>query len=103
MRVLAIFLAAIASVPATAADTGKAPATPSHPKSGAAGVASTDRQCPKTTSYQADQSGLYNGQRLTPRKLTELPPAIGYMAVYRQIGGCEAPMTIAEYRNSRRR
>ncbi|MFL6736551.1 MAG: hypothetical protein ACJ8F4_05780 [Sphingomonas sp.] len=103
MRVLAIFLAAIASVPATAADRGEAPATPSHPKNAPAGVASIERQCPRTTSYQADQRGLYSGQRLTPRKLTELPPAIGYMAVYRQIGGCEAPMTMAEYRNSRRR
>jgi hypothetical protein len=38
-----------------------------------------------------------------PKKLTELPPATTYMAVYRHIGACEAPLTMAEYRNPRRR
>jgi hypothetical protein len=38
-----------------------------------------------------------------PKKLTELPPATTYMAVYRHIGTCEAPLTMAEYRNPRRR
>ena len=36
---------------------------------------------------------------LTPKKLTELPPATAFMAVYRHIGGCEAPLTMARYRN----
>ena len=26
-----------------------------------------------------------------------------YMAVYRQIGGCEAPLTMVDYRNPKRR
>jgi hypothetical protein len=59
--------------------------------------------CPHTTSYLADKSGLYQGKPLTPRKLTELPPATAYMAVYRHIGACEAPLTMVEYRNPRRR
>jgi hypothetical protein len=58
--------------------------------------------CPRTSPYLAGQAGLYRGQPLVPRKLTELPPAIGYMAVYREIGGCEAPLTMVEYRNPRR-
>ena len=39
--------------------------------------------------------------RLAPRKLTELPPATAYMAVYRRIGGCDAPLTMANYRRYR--
>ncbi len=60
-------------------------------------------QCPHTTSHLADRSGLYRGQPLTPRKLTELPPATGYMAVFRHIGDCEAPLTMVEYRSPHRR
>ena len=60
-------------------------------------------QCPRTTSYLADESGLYQGKPLAPRKLTELPPATAYMAVYRLVGVCEYPMTMAEYRNPRAR
>ena len=59
--------------------------------------------CPRTTRYLADKSGHYRGQPLAPRKLTELPSATAYMAVYRRIGGCEAPLTVVDYRNPRRR
>lgn len=59
--------------------------------------------CPRTTRYLADKTGLYRGQPLTPRKLAELPSATAYMAVYRRIGGCEAPLTMVDYRNARRR
>ena len=67
--------------------------------------ASSDRSnaCPRTSSYLADQSGLYRGKPLTPRKLTELPPATTYMAVYRHFGTCEAPLTMVEYRQAPRR
>ena len=60
-------------------------------------------QCQRTTSHLAEKSGLYRGDRLAPRKLTELPPATTYMAVLRHIGGCEAPLTMIEYRNPRKR
>jgi len=103
MRVLAIILAVSVSVPAFAAAPSYTPAPVTTPENFGKAAAELSRQCPHTTSYVADQSGLYRGQRLTPRKLTELPPAIGYMAVYRHIGGCEAPMTMVEYRNPRRR
>ena len=64
---------------------------------------STSATCQQTRAYLAAQTGLYRGKPLTPRKLTELPPATTYMAVYRHIGGCEAPLTMVEYRNPRRR
>jgi hypothetical protein len=71
--------------------------------SAAAQPPTATRTCPRTTSYLADKSGLYQGQPLRPRKLTELPPGTAYMAVYRRIGGCEAPLTMIEYRNPRQR
>ena len=96
MRVPAI-LAALAIIAA---------ATPAGSEPTAQQKAALERlkaECPHTTSYLADKSGLYRGQPLTPHKLIELPPATTYMAVFRHIGGCEAPLTMAEYRNPRRR
>jgi len=55
--------------------------------------------CPRTTSVYAWQ----RGKSLKPQKLTELPDAKGYMAVYRRVGGCEMPMTVSEYRQGGRR
>ena len=89
MRVPIVLAALILSAPAAAAG-------PQMPKSPAA-------NCPRTTSYLADQSGMHQGKPLTPKKLTELPPATTYMAVLRVINGCEAPLTLTEYRNPRRR
>jgi hypothetical protein len=57
--------------------------------------------CPQTTSYFAGTGSAYQGDRIAPKKLTELPPAVGYMAVYRTMDGCEVPMTVVEYRNRR--
>lgn len=103
MRVLAVFLILAGPAPAIAADSGSG--FQMHESVGKARPVPTDRkaQCPRTESYLAEQTGIYRGQPLTPRKLTELPPAVGYMAVYRHIGGCEAPLTMVEYRNPRRR
>jgi len=53
--------------------------------------------CPRSQSYLAVQR---MGRSLAPRKLTELPPATTYMAVLRQIGGCDVPLTMAKYRGS---
>jgi hypothetical protein len=89
MRVPIVLVALILSSPAVAAG-------PLQSKSQAA-------NCPRTTSYLADKSGMYQGKPLTPKKLTELPPATTYMAVLRVINGCEAPLTLTEYRNPRRR
>jgi hypothetical protein len=35
--------------------------------------------------------------------LTRLPPAQTFMAVDRRIAGCPAPLTLSDYRGSRRR
>ena len=102
MRVLALFLILAASAPAIAGHPGSGFQTRGSFGRGRA-VAANPNGCQRTTTYLADQAGLYRGQPLTPRKLTELPPAIGYMAVYRHIGGCEEPLTMVEYRNPRRR
>jgi hypothetical protein len=63
----------------------------------------TDAACRPTGSHVAAEKTPYRGQKLTPRKLTELPPATTYMAVFRHIGDCEAPLTMSDYRNPRRR
>ena len=95
MRVAAALLVVLVLAPATASVAG------SNEGARAAGSSSASH-CPRITGYYADRSGLYRGQPLVPRKLTELPPGTAYMAVYRRIGGCEAPLTMADYRNPRR-
>ena len=47
--------------------------------------------CPATSRYEASKR---RGDKLTPRKLTELPDADMYKAVYRRIGGCQAPIVV---------
>jgi len=61
--------------------------------------ATSSANCPRTTNYYA----WHRGKSLKPRRLTKLPPAKGYMAIYRRVGGCEMPMTMTEYRQSGRR
>jgi hypothetical protein len=61
------------------------------------------KECRPTSPYVAQKRGVFRDQRLQPRKLTELPPATTYMAVFRHIGGCEAPLTMSDYRNPPRR
>ena len=61
------------------------------------------KECRPTSPYVAQKRGVFWDQRLQPRKLTELPPATTYMAVFRHIGGCEAPLTMSDYRNPPRR
>ncbi|MFL6775381.1 MAG: hypothetical protein ACJ8EH_12720 [Sphingomicrobium sp.] len=94
MRVLVAVLALGLSMPAVAAG----PRTARQPTLGPPAA-----NCPNTTSYLADKSSLYRGEPLAPRKLTELPSAAGYMAVYRVINGCEAPLTMVDYRRGVRR
>jgi hypothetical protein len=96
MRLLPAAIFVAVSAAAGAAELQDSAAMSGAPAPGSA-------NCPRTTGYLADQSGLHRGQPLKPRKLTELPPAIGYMAVFRQIGGCEAPLTMVDYQNLRRR
>ena len=91
MRLLLMACAGlIATAPAVAAPALAGPIT--TPKY------SAPAHCPRTTNHYAAEPG----KPLKPRKLTELPPAIGYMAVYRTVNGCEVPMTIIEYRTGRK-
>lgn len=93
MRLLSLTLLAAMAAPSLAAPA--APVTTPQAPAGA--------NCPRTVSHYAGQGSLYRGGPIAPKKLSELPPAIGYMAVYRTVNGCEAPMTVVEYRTGRRR
>jgi len=85
MRLL--LLAAVASV-ATASVS--APAAPAKSP-----LASPASHCPRTTAYQAFDRGKFDrGKAVKPQKLTELPPANHYAAVYRLINGCEVPLVV---------
>jgi hypothetical protein len=99
MRVSAIVLALAISAPAPAA--GPAPAQAAATAQTAASAQKADN-CPRTTSHFAGKGATYQGAPLAPKKLGELPPAVGYMAVYRTVDGCEIPMTVTEYRTGRR-
>ena len=46
--------------------------------------------CPRSVQYYAWQ----RGQKMEPRKLTELPDANAYRAVYRLVNGCEVPVVV---------
>ena len=99
MRLLILPLAAAAlswpsSAAAPAADPAASPAKPRALDQ----LVSDD--CRKTTRYLADDDAgaAYRGKGLKPRKLDELPDATTYMAVYRTVDGCEAPLTMIEYR-----
>jgi hypothetical protein len=57
------------------------------------GKPSTAQACPPTAAQMAaDRVRTSNGQIF--HKLTELPPADAYSAVYRVVDGCEAPIVI---------
>lgn len=96
MRIPLALLVLVTTVPATAANDGSLASA--HRPLERQGSASN---CRMIQSYRADRTGVPSGP-LTPRKLTELPPGTTYMAVYRHIGDCEAPLTMAEYRGSRK-
>ena len=90
MRLLSLAILCVIAAP-SAAEPVKAPKAPEA------------ANCPRTTSHLARGDLIHRGDRIAPKKLNELPPAIGYMAVYRTVNGCEAPMTMVEYRGGRRR
>jgi hypothetical protein len=94
MQVPAFLIVLAMSVPVAAASPVTAPASKADPLSA---------KCPRTTSYLAGKSSAWRGEPMGPRKLTELPDATAFMAVYRHVGGCEAPLTMVDYRSSRRR
>ncbi len=93
MRIPLAMIALTLSVPAMAA--GPSPDTKAPSSSAPA--------CRQTKPYWAGANSAYRGHPLRPRKLTELPPGTAFMAVYRRIDDCEAPLTMVDYRGSNRR
>lgn len=95
MRFLAVSLLAILPAAAGAADT-KAPLAISAAAEVAMivpnGVISpVGANCPRPTNYYAYE----DGKPLKPQKLTELPPANMYSAVFRvDVNGCEKPIVV---------
>ena len=85
MRLLVLALALSAPAPAAAS-----PATPARniPVINPNGPASA--VCPPTSRYEAAR----RGGKLGPSLLSQLPAADMYNAVYRRIGGCEAPIIV---------
>ena len=99
MPAIALVIAISAPAPAAGPPPPQAVETPSEPAPLSAQKA---ENCPRTTSHYAGKGSMYGGAPLTPQKLTELPPAVGYMSVYRTLDGCENPLTMVEYRTGRR-
>ncbi|MFL6776161.1 MAG: hypothetical protein ACJ8FN_07165 [Sphingomicrobium sp.] len=60
-------------------------------------------QCPETTKYLTGRSGAWRGDHVRPRKLTELPRAEAFAAVYRlDERGCMVPVLYRDVRAARR-
>jgi hypothetical protein len=60
----------------------------------------TPPDCSDATSHFANKGGVWRGNPAKPKKLTELPPADAYAAVYRRDErGCMVPV---KYRDVRR-
>ena len=55
--------------------------------------------CPETPMSYARKMGKRSPKAIP---LTKLPPAQTFMAVDRRIDGCEAPLTMTDYRRVRR-
>ena len=86
MRLVFLASAAIlATTPAAAAPSRPAGQMPVLNPDAAA-----PRDCPPTSRYEAAR----RGGPLTLRHLNELPGADMYKAVYRHIGGCQAPIIV---------
>lgn len=84
---------------ASAAETTGTVSTPAVEPAQAA----PNSECRKPTSYKAESELAWRERPPVLKKLHELPPAQGYMAVYRSVDGCEVPMTVVEYRSGRLR
>jgi hypothetical protein len=79
MRLLLLAAAAMIAAP-----SGAAPVKSPQAKAPASAI------CQRTTSYQA----VFRNNSVQPQKLTELPPANLYAAVYRLVNGCEVPLVV---------
>ena len=90
MRLLFLSAALVLSSSALAADASPVRDMPVISPAWSTG----SKECPPTSRYHmAKREGL---QRPQAKRLTDLPMADLYMAVYRHVGACEAPI-IARY------
>lgn len=80
MRLLVAVLLATAPGAAAAVSVSEGPKPLARPAA----------NCPKTTHYHAWD----RGKPVKPQKLTELPDANAYAAVYRRVRGCEVPVVV---------
>jgi hypothetical protein len=84
MRILLIAALSLICEPAAAA--GKVqPSPPASPD-----ASKSPGVCPQSTMQYARKPG----EPLKPQKLTELPDANMYVAVYRHVGRCEVPIVV---------
>ncbi|WP_395621969.1 hypothetical protein [Sphingomonas daechungensis] len=58
-------------------------------------------KCANATSHQAGDPAALKGDPAKPRKLTELPNAQSYAAVYRLVDGCAVPVLYRDVREVR--
>ena len=70
------------------------------PPSPAQGVLGADK-CANATSHLAGKPVVFHGDPTKPQKLTELPDAQTYAAVYRVVDGCAVPVLYREVREVR--
>ena len=85
MRLLVLALALSASTSASPANVTRTRDMPVVNPNGPASAI-----CPPTSRYEAAR----RGGKLGPSLLNQLPAADMYNAVYRRIGGCEAPIIV---------
>ena len=92
MRLL--FPVAIGFAAAASAQPAAAPVTQSHATGGLAGS-----DCPDLMQYFARRGGMWQGDPMRPHKLTELPPAETFAAVYKlDERGCMVPVLYRDVR-----
>ena len=70
------------------------------PSSSAQSALERDR-CANATSHLAGKPVVFHGDPSKPQKLTELPDAQTYAAVYRVVNGCAVPVLYREVREVR--
>jgi hypothetical protein len=78
-------------------------AAPTHvvtPPTTGQGAALTDK-CAKATSHLAGEPAILRGDPGKPKKLTELPDAQTFAAVYRLENGCAVPVLYGTFREVR--
>lgn len=86
---LSLLIASVAAIPTTASanDITQRP-----------NPLKTEKKCANATSQFAGPGSVYRGDPAKPKKLTELPPAETYAAVYRVVDGCAVPVLYREVR-----